>query len=504
MSQKETLKKESAQGVVTRYDKKMQKRREQELKAKREQKISRIVGIAILVVIAVALLSIPVRRYIAKNATYITVGGHDITRVEFDYYYNLTSSEYINTYGTYLSYMGLDTSADFASQSYSTDMSWKDYFDQLAVDSIRQNKALADAAEAAGFTYDPSAEYEEFVKTFKEGAAEAGMSVSKYYKSNFGTYAMASQLKSYIEEGYVASAYYTSVAEEKDPSEAEIQAYYDENKASYDSVDFKLTEIAADVPEAQTTTDADGKETTVEPTEAQIQAAMDAAKEQADAALEEIAEKGEEKTGMLQSAVSSKYREWLFDDARQEGDTTVIEDSDSYKYYVLQFEKRYLDEMLSASIRAIMMTTGSGEDVLTEWKNAGGTEDAFAEMAAKYSEDSYSNTKGGLYEELTASTLDSSLSDWIFAEERKPGDTTTLTESDVVYVLYYVGQGRPEWQVKIAGTLLNEKMDEYLTDLKNACEVFDPKGHLVYLKVQEAADTGSTADDSTGADSANQ
>lgn len=492
MSQKETSQKEPVQGVVTRYDKKMQRRKEQELKAKREQRISRIVGIVLLVVVLAGLVSIPVRQYMARHATYITVGGHDITRVEFDYYYNLTSSEYLNTYGSYLSYMGLDTSVDFASQAYSTDMSWKDYFDQLAVDSIRQNKALTDAAEAAGFTYDATAEYEDFVETFQEAAAEAGVSVSKYYKTNFGSYASASRLRPYIEEGYVASAYYTSVAEAKEPGEAEIQTYYDENKASYDSVDFKLTEVAADIPETKTTTDADGNETTVEPTENQIQAAMAAAKEQADSALAEIAEKGEEKTGMLQSAVSSKYREWLFDDARQEGDTTVIEDNDNYKYYVLEFGKRYLEETLSASIRAIMMTTGSGEDVLAEWKTAGGTEDAFAELAAKYSEDSYSNTKGGLYEELTASTLDGSLADWIFAEERKAGDTTTLTENDVVYVMYYIGQGRPEWQVKIAGTLLSDTMDAYLTELKDACEVSDPKGHLVYLKVQAASEAASS------------
>ena len=142
MSEKETSQKESSQGIMTRYDKKMQKRREQELKAQREKKISRIVGIVVLVVIVAALVSIPVKQYISKHSTYITVGGHDITKVEFDYYYNVASAEYINTYGTYLSYMGLNTSGDFASQAYSTEMSWKDYFEQLAVDSIRQNKAL--------------------------------------------------------------------------------------------------------------------------------------------------------------------------------------------------------------------------------------------------------------------------------------------------------------------------------------------------------------------------
>lgn len=491
MSEKATSQNETSQKIVTRYDRKVQRRKEEELKEQKRKKINRIVGIVILAAIVIGLVSIPVRKYIATHETYITVGGHDITKVEFDYYYNLASSDYINTYGSFLSYMGLDTSGDFDSQAYSEDMSWKDYFDQLAVDSIRQNKALIDAAAAAGFTYDTTKEYETFAETLKDAAKEAGESVGSYYKQTFGQYATASALKTYIEEGYLAAAYYKSVMESKKPGEAEIQAYYDENKDSYDSVNFRLTEIAAEIPEAKTETDADGNTTTVNPTEEEIQAAMDAAKEKADAALEVIAVEGELKTDVLKSGVSSKYSDWLFDAARADGDTTIVEDTDAHKYYVLMFEKRYLGLNTTATIRAIMMTTGSGEDVLTEWAAAGATEDAFISMVEKYSEDTYTNTNGGLYEELKPSSLDSAMSDWIFDAGRKAGDTTTITEDGVVYVLYYVEKGRPEWQVKISDTLLSTAMGDYLNELKDACEVIDSKGRLVYLKVQAAAETAT-------------
>lgn len=98
----------------------------------------------------------------------------------------------------------------------------------------------------------------------------------------------------------------------------------------------------------------------------------------------------------------------------------------------------------------------------------------------------------GLYKEITANSLNSIFSEWIFAEGRKPGDTVSLVQEETGFVLYYIGEGRPEWQVSIANTLLGETMNDYLNEIKEGCEVSDPKGRLVYLKVQAAAaDSGS-------------
>ena len=504
VSDKETSQKETPQKLVTRYDKKVQKRKDEEKRRKKEKKIEKIVGIVLLAVIAIGLLSIPVRKFAAVNSTYITIGDHDITKVEFDYYYNLASKNYISNYGTYLSYMGLDVNSDFSKQPYSETMTWKDYFDQLTVDSIRQNKALYDAALTAGFSYDTTAEYDAFKQSIKTAASQAGDTLGKYYKMTFGEYATESRIKPYAEESYVASAYYDSVADTKEPSEEEIQTYYDENTADYDSVDYLFTEVVADIPEVKTVTDGDGNASTIEPTEEEIQAAMDIAKKDADKALEVIATEGTEKTNVLKATISLKYSEWLFDDARKAGDTTIVEDTDSDKYYVLQFEKRYLNEAKTVNIRAILTTTGSGEDILAEWKDAGSTEDAFISLVGKYSEDIYTNGNGGLYEELPASSLDDTLTNWLYDDSRKAGDTTTVKLDTYTYVIYYLSEGRAEWQTKIASTLLNTIMSEWLQELKDGLIVSDPKGKLTYLKVQAAetatAETASIETASTEGD----
>lgn len=504
MSEKATPQKEETQKIVTKYDRKVQRRKEEEARLKREKQISRIIGIVVLVLIVGALAYSPIRKFAAARSTYITVGSHKISELEFDYYYAQASNDYLNTYGDYLSYLGLNVNGSFESQAYSDTMSWKDYFDQLATSVIIQNKALLDEAKAAGFTYDPSAEYKAFLEGNKEVAAELGMTLARYYRAAYGQYATASNIKPFAEEGYIVSAYYREVAKSKEAGEAEIRAYYEENKATYDSVDYLVTQIDAEVPEAQTSTDADGNEVITEPTEEEIQAAMEAARVQADEALLVIEEEGTETIGSLQSGVSTYYRDWLFDDARKEGDTTVIEDENNHRYYVLMFERRYLDESsITANIRAIMTTNNNGEAILAEWEAAGATEAAFTSLVPTYSQDTASRFSGGLYEDLTPTALGIEvLNDWVFAEERKAGDTVTVTDQGVTYVLFYVSKGRPEWQASIANTLLTEAMSEYMLEIQEKCQVSDPKGRLAYLKTPEplAEDTEPADEGTEGTD----
>ena len=308
MSQKDVKKEQSSEKVMTRYDKKVQKRKEEAERAKKQAKTEKIIGIVIAAAIVIALAMIPVKSYTAVHSTYLTVGGHDITRGEFDYYYNLAKNDYLNTYSSYLSYMGLDTTKDFAKQDYSDTMTWKDYFSSLALETIKQNKALIDTAEAEGFTYDTAKDVAAFESSAKEAASNSDVSMARYYKATFGSYATFARIKSFVEDGYYANAYYKKQSDEKAPAEDEIQTYYEENKDTYDSVDYHMTEIAADIPSS---TDADGN--AVAATEEEIAAAMAEAKTKADAALKTIGTDGEAYTGKLKSSVLTRLGDWLFD-----------------------------------------------------------------------------------------------------------------------------------------------------------------------------------------------
>lgn len=498
-------KEQTEQKVMTKYDRKVQKRKEEKEKEKKEERISTAVGIVFLVALVCLVASFPIRTYLATHETYVVINGEKVNKVEFDYVYNTSKNNYITQYGSYLSYFGLDTSKDLSTQMYSDTLTWQDYFEQNAVESLKQNKALMAEAKAAGFTYDTTDEYNTFKETIKTSAASAGVSDKEYVRSIYGSYATMGRIEEYVKNDMVMNAYYQKLQEDNAPSDDEIQSYYEENKATYDSVDYRLTTIEADLPTepteladpveetaADTTGTTDGtaatdttQDTAYQPSDAEIAKAMEDAKVLADDAEQTVAKDGEAHENEKKSSVNYMISDWLFDDARKAGDTTVITNDNSHCYYVVAFEKRYLDETPSADVRVIIPTEDkNGEEILEEWKNGAATEDSFAELCKKYTQDTSAVENGGLFEQVTKTGMTEELSNWIFDSSRQAGDTVAITVSDTTYVLYYIGQDQPEWKINIKNTLVSDTMSQHVQDITADVTVEDPKGKLNYLKVQ--------------------
>lgn len=498
-------KEQTEQKVMTKYDRKVQKRKEEKEKEKKEERISTAIGIVVLVALVCLVASFPIRTYLATHETYVVVNGEAVNKVEFDYQYNLTKNNYITQYGSYLTYFGLDTSKDLSTQMYSDTLTWQDYFEQNAVESLKQNKALMAEAKAAGFTYDTTDEYNTFKETIKTSAASAGISEKEYVRSIYGSYATMGRIEEYVKNDMVMNAYYQKLQEDNAPSDDEIQSYYEENKATYDSVDYRLTTIEADLPTepteladpveetaADTTGTTDGtaatdstQDTAYQPSDAEIAKAMEDAKVLADDAEQTVAKDGEAHENEQKSSVNYLISDWLFDDARKAGDTTVITNDNSHCYYVVAFEKRYLDETPSADVRVIIPTEDkTGEEILEEWKSGAATEDSFAELCKKYTQDTSAVENGGLFEQVTKTGMTEELSNWIFDNSRQAGDTVAITVSDTTYVLYYIGQDQPEWKINIKNTLVSDTMSQHMQDITADVTVEDPKGKLNYLKVQ--------------------
>lgn len=497
-------KEQTEQKVMTKYDRKVQKRKEEKEKEKKEERISMAIGIVVLVTLVCLVASFPIRTYLATHETYVVVNGEAVNKVEFDYQYNLTKNNYITQYGSYLTYFGLDTSKDLSTQMYSDTLSWQDYFEQMAVENLKQSKAMKAAADAEGFTYDTTDEYNTFKETIKTSAASAGISEKEYVRSIYGAYATMSRIEQYVKNDMVMNAYYEKLQEDNAPSDDEIQSYYEENKATYDSVDYRLTTIEADLPTepteladpieetASTDTAADGtaaadttQDTAYQPSDAEIAKAMEDAKVLADDAEQTVAKNGEAHENEQKSSVNYLISDWLFDDARKAGDTTVITNDNSHCYYAVAFEKRYLDETPSADVRVIIPTEDkTGEEILEEWKSGAATEDSFAELCKKYTQDTSAVENGGLFEQVTKTGMTEELSNWIFDNSRQAGDTVAITVSDTTYVLYYIGQDQPEWKINIKNTLVSDTMSQHMQDITADVTVEDPKGKLNYLKVQ--------------------
>lgn len=193
------------------------------------------------------------------------------------------------------------------------------------------------------------------------------------------------------------------------------------------------------------------------------------------------------------SYLPSAYADWLKDPSRQAGDVGVFasseEDPDSYT--VVLFVAREDNHYHTASVRHILVMAEADEDgtysmealtaareraeeILAEYEAGDRTEESFAALAEQYSEDSGSNTNGGLYENIARGQMVEEFDVFCF-EEHQPGDTGIVFGESSSYagyhVMYYVGEGELYSNYLARTDLQSEAMENWNSELAEACTV---------------------------------
>ncbi|MBP5197689.1 MAG: hypothetical protein J6033_01420 [Lachnospiraceae bacterium] len=497
--------KESNEKTMTKYDLKMQRKAEEKAKAGKQKKTDTFFGILIVVLLVALVASFPIRNYLMVNGTYIKVADESVNKVEFDYNHSVVVNNYIASYGSYLSYFGLDVNSDFSTQMYSDTLTWGDYFDQLTAQSLVSVKALEKAAKEAGFEYNTDKDWDTFKTAAESAAKDNAQSVKAYVQSVFGEYATLSRVEEYVRNSAYINAYYDSIqdAYEATVTDDQIEEYYNENRNNYDKVDYYQAVFKAELPEEPTDLADEGAEVSEDgsytPSEAEVAKAMEEAKAKADEFLEglESGAASEEfalKDDATYSGTSSTIRDWLYDDARKEGDTTILEDAGLNQYYVLRFEEKTLDKGPTKSARFIILPAAaegeeavSGDAIIEEWRSGAATEESFAEIADKYNDTTLLTAEGGLVEAVTKGGTPEVVEEWLNDAARANGDVTSFVSDDgYTYVIYFVGDNKPEYYLSIRSTLVTNYMTEYTNGIEEGIEIEDPKGNLTYLKVEAA------------------
>lgn len=475
---KEKQTEEQSDKVVTRYDRRMEKRKKEEEKERRSWKRFKIVSIVILAAVAVSIVfSIGTsfyNRYTVLNQTYFQVGDHDITRLEYNYYFNNVYSNYLSMYGSYVSMMGLDTTVDLDEQTYpgNENMTWKDYFDQSAVEQIQQIKAMADEARENGFEYDSSEDMASYETEIAAQAESASVSEREYYALMYGDYATPSRIETFVEENLLASAYYNHLVEENQPADDEITAYYEENKNSYDTVTYRSFYFEVDTSAGEETgseettaveTTTAAEETTVEETtlDTAEETAEETTAEETTAAEEETETEtaSEEETGMTDEEIAAAMDEL----------------------------KVQADEM-AARLEA-------GEDF----------EDLCVEYASEDQKENYGGEEdGSLTEEGSYFGAPSVAADWLFDESRQEGDITVLESESLnrYYVVQFISRQNDEETTNesIGNLLASQVVSEYVTEIAQEYTVTDVAGNLHYLTVPEESTEAAETETATETD----
>jgi len=481
------------------------KTRRQEEEWKKEHRTNvlyAIVGIT-FVVVAVALV-VWNSNFFQRRATAVSINGVKYTAADMNYYYITSYNSVVNQYSSYLSYLGLSTSTSLKKQSLNDtakmflgvtdDMTWDEYFKQSAKTSMIAVTMLAKEANANNyaFTDEMQSVLDSAVSSLETSASSAGYSTKDYLKAVYGSYMTMSILQKDLKQAILASYYEQSYVADLNYTDDQITSYYNDNKNSFDLVDYDYVNIKA----TAATKDADGN--TVTPTDEQTAAAQAAAKAAADdiyaryqagetltaaaADYSDIATAGS-RTGATYAAATTTS--WAFDSSRVSGDSTLLND-DSY-YYIVVFHSRYRNDYNTVNMRHILFKVDKttldstsatynddlaalrqtaldkANDVLQQWKAQGSTEDAFAALADANSDDTAS---GGLYKQVYKDQMATEINDWLFDPARKSGDCDiVLTDSYGYHIVYFIGTDEPYWKVQVKSTLTSSDYSSWTSGL---------------------------------------
>lgn len=116
------------------------------------------------------------------------------------------------------------------------------------------------------------------------------------------------------------------------------------------------------------------------------------------------------------------------------------------------------------------------QDVLEEYLKGNKTAEAFGELAEKYSSDTGSNEKGGLYEGTKIGGFVKPYEEWCLKEGRKAGDVgivENIGQYKGYHVLYFVGKNTVKWDDEVKNALASEKYETEAHELLHS-EEFTP------------------------------
>ena len=286
-------------------------------------------------------------------------GEYFLTNGELQIMYWMEYYEFMQSYGSYASLFGLDSTLPLGQQnSIDTDKTWEQMFLDTALQKFAEIRALYREAQANGYVLDEETQaiVEDILDPEGDFAKEAqGMGyedTDDYVEGSFGKGANAQDYHNYVLTYYTAMNYYQDeiyAKVEAAVTDADIEAYYDENRASYEEENvMKVNNINIRHILIQPTMTDDNGEYTEEAWTAALEEAeriyalwQENPTEDNFAALakEHSVDGSAEVGGLYEDVVTgqmvTEFNDWCFDANRQKGDHGIVKTP--YGYHIMYF-----------------------------------------------------------------------------------------------------------------------------------------------------------------------
>lgn len=503
--------------------KKNAKKSPQMTKAKKV--IGKVVAIVLAVVVCLAAVygifnffGIP-----QKVLTAAKIGDERVTVAKYNFYY---MDMYLNTYNQSQSYdsqygagygamyTGYDSSKSPMEQEYPGTLedfegesaTWADYFRVQSLKYLQTYLAYAKLAKEAGMTLDEDeiADIDEQVESIRSSAESNDYSLDRYLTKIYGKGVNEKLLREVMEERQLAYKYAQQKQEDVETgvTDAQIEEEYTANPAEYALVTLNGFVVSADTSAIADDATDDEKTAATEAAMADAKAKAEgyAAKvnsaetllEQAKAynsTATEASVKLEGVTGTtLASTFSQAASDWAYAAERAVGDVTVVETSNGYavlymavlphkdmskpvdvRHILIQF-----DTTTDESGNTVALTSAEKEAYYQQAQAIynqfleNPTEENFATLANNNSDDTGSNTNGGLYEDVHVGDMVTAFNDWCFDPNRKPGDSGIIETNYGYHVMYYVGNDNEEtWKSTVRSALASDALSAFDDEIVN-------------------------------------
>lgn len=393
--------------------------------------------------------------------TALEVGDKRVSIAEYNFFYNMLSSSLGDG----------ETLSDSDAVSYVTEV-----------------YTMCAAAEKAGFKPEQSdvEDMEAQLAEIKETASAFGDSKDKYYSAYYGFGMTEELLYDVYYDELLMQSYIAKITEDTKPTDEVVTEYYDKNKNMFDTVDFLYYEIYSGIEGSLS--DATDRATkilensaTADEFKAQckdVYAGLTDAQKDLDLYGKE-ALLGEKYTYTDFQDSAYEFRDWLFSEARVEGDKKyfAVDSGDKDIGYII-----VMAYMISPRSRAdyntvnFMYATVLTEEIeeeealdrLTkakdEWLSGEKTGESFGKLADKFYDSEDENEDGGSYVLIAKGDMVEAIDEWIFDENRKEGDCEVVKSDSGCHLLYFIGEDMPKWKLDVQNQMSYENVSKVYED----------------------------------------
>lgn len=412
-----------------------------------------------------------------RAKTALSSEHYTVTGTMMSYFIANYAAAFVETYADDLAALGLNTALSFKAQPYNDDGTWFDYFAEAATAYASEFLYVAEAAHKAGYTLSEEGRksIEENITNMREYAQQSNMEPDAFLAATFGRGVKEQDVRAALELSVLAEEYVAILRKELTCTDEQLAEYYEAHREDYETVRLLRFTLHYENDE-------------ISPKDAQAIAEKLAATDSQEAfkqtlsdwltkyyypvCLGETANESAIKRIVTNLAEDKTYSDedavckWAFDEERTVGDTFVTSDGTSHSVCMLVKtterdttpSRNVCQYLFSLNVHNTEKAASSAAQAMMDAFTADTlSSDAFLKLAAKQKD--FVEEGNYFVRNCPREALLDDLDAWLYDEDRLIGDVGLVTTVYGVHVLYYAGDGIPQYLAALADTIHADRLD---------------------------------------------